>query len=91
MSPRGNRAVRSAQVALSTTAAVAVALASTRNRATFKNLDGSATIYLGGSNVSTSNGMPLLPGESFTAQSTAAVYAVASAGTPTVAVFEEYD
>ena len=54
-----------------------------------KNIDGAITIYLGGPNVSTSTGYPLLAGASisfgFVAGDDNAVYALAASGSPKLA------
>jgi hypothetical protein len=81
------------QVATSTTAAAVIAADSTRRRRTIliRNLDASVSVYIGGSTVTTSNGMLIKAGESITISTSATVYAVAASGTPSVAYLAEND
>jgi hypothetical protein len=79
------------QTALSTTAGLVLAARATRRRATIRNLDAAINVYLGGAAVTSANGMLLKPGEAYIKRSTAAIYAVAASGTPSVAADEEYD
>lgn len=55
-----------------------------------KNIDSTITIYLGGSGVTTSNGYPLLAGQSVTLSSinseAGSLWAVAASGTPKLSV-----
>jgi hypothetical protein len=53
--------------------------------------NGSATVYLGGSTVTTSTGLPVLPGAAWTLDCgpDQAVYAIAQAGTQNVRVLEQ--
>jgi hypothetical protein len=82
-----------AQVATSSSAGVVLAADSTRRRRTIliRNLDTSISVYIGGSTVTTGNGMLVKAGESITVSTSAAVYAVAASGTPTVAYLTEDD
>lgn len=79
------------QNALSTTAEAIFAARPTRHRAVVKNTDVSITVYVGEADtVTSSTGMPLLAGESIQLFTTAAIYAIAASGTPTVALVEEW-
>jgi hypothetical protein len=55
-----------------------------------KNIDSSITVYIGEGTVTSSNGLPLLAGESVALETTAAVNAISASGTPTLAYIEEY-
>lgn len=80
------------QNALSTNAEAIFAARATRTRAVVKNIDSSITVYVGeAGTVTSSTGMSLLAGESISLFTTAAVYAIAASGTPTVALLEEYE
>ena len=55
----------------------------------FKNVDATITIYVGGSAVSSSNGYPLLAGQSIPANivgDNEVLYAISASGTPNMAV-----
>ena len=55
-----------------------------------KNIDSTITIYIGGPNVSSSNGYPLLAGQSISTawlqQEVTTLYCVAASGTPVLAI-----
>lgn len=52
--------------------------------------NGSATVFVGGSGVTTNTGLPLLPGGSITIATTAAVYGIVASGTVSCAYLENY-
>jgi hypothetical protein len=52
--------------------------------------NGSATIYLGGADVTTANGLPLVAGGSITLNSVAAIYGIAASGSQIVGVLETF-
>lgn len=52
--------------------------------------NGSATVYLGGAGVTTSSGIPLVPGASVSINATAAIYGIASVAAQNVGVLETY-
>jgi hypothetical protein len=52
--------------------------------------NGSATIYLGGAGVTTSNGLPLVAGASITINAMAAVYGIAASGSQNVGTLETF-
>jgi hypothetical protein len=52
--------------------------------------NGSATVYVGASGVTTSTGIPLAPGAALTLNTTAAVYGIAASGTQTIGVLETF-
>lgn len=52
--------------------------------------NGSATIYLGGAGVTTSNGLPLVAGASITINAMAAVYGIAASGSQNVGALETF-
>lgn len=88
----GAASLAATQNALSTTAEAIFAARPTRTRAVVKNIDSSITVYVGEADtVTSSTGMSLLAGESISLFTTAAVYAIAASGTPTVALLEEYE
>lgn len=94
--PVGPGAFATSQAPITTTssgaalAARAGAAGAGRVSVTIYNL-GSATAYLGNStSVSASNGLPILPGGSYTKRTTAALYAVTSTGSTTLAFDEEF-
>lgn len=72
------------------TSVAAVALAANVNRKTaiiYNN--GSVTVYLGGSGVTTANGLPLLPGAAFVDDRTTGVwYGVTASGTGDLRIIE---
>lgn len=75
--------------ALSGTAEVVLAARPNRMAAILRNTDASITIYVGDSSVD-STYFSLPAGASLALTTTAAVYAVAASGTPTLAIWEEY-
>jgi len=98
--PTANNAVGPAnfatsQAAITTTSVAALAartgaVGTGRVSVTIYNL-GSATAYLGTSTgVTPSTGLPILPGGSYTKCTTAALYAVTSLGSTTLAFDEDY-
>lgn len=86
----GSRSLNVAQVATSTTSAVAVAARNGRKRVVVKNIDSSITIYVGIGTVTSSNSLPLLAGESAVFYTQAAINALSASGTPSLAYYEEY-
>ena len=86
--PVGPGAFATSQAPITTTSSGAAGAG--RVSVTIYNL-GSATAYLGNStSVSASNGLPILPGGSYTKRTTAALYAVTSTGSTTLAFDEEF-
>ena len=80
------------QEALSTTPEEAFGERLTRRAGIIQNLDGTITVYVGvNAQVASTTGFRLLAGESMPWYSTAAVWAVAASGTPSVAFVEFYD
>lgn len=86
----GARQFASSTNALSTSAESVLAARPTRISAILLNIDAAITMYVGDASVD-STYFPLRPGASMTVTSTAAVYAVAASGTPTLAIYEEYN
>lgn len=72
------------QTSVSTTAEVVAAYAG-RAVCDLKNTHASTTIYVGPSGVSTSDGFPIGPGESYSWKAVGAIHAVASTGSATLA------
>jgi hypothetical protein len=93
--PVGSAAINTGQASVTSTAAVAVAartgVAGTgRITCTLYN-QGSNTAYIGGSGVTTSTGIALLPGGSFSIDTQAALYAICAATlTTTLGYLENY-
>lgn len=90
----GSANVATAQISLGTTPAQIVAarpggVGIGRIAATILN-SGSTTVYLGGSSVTVSTGVPLAPGASLSLNTIAAVFGVASSAGQTVGVVETY-
>ena len=84
--------VSTEQEALSTTAEEAFGERLTRRSGIIQNLDSTITVYVGvNAQVASTTGRRLLAGESMPWNSTAAVWAVAASGTPSVAFVEFYD
>jgi hypothetical protein len=81
------------QNVLSTTAELLVPYRASRKRAVVKCFDSAAvSIYVGSAQgVTSSTGMEIKAGESFSLYTTAAIYAVAASGTPTAGYVEEHD
>ena len=89
--PYGVASFTASQNALSTNAEVIFAARPTRVRAVVKNLDAAISIYIGAADtVSSTTGLTLLAGESVEVFTTAAIYAIAASGTPSVGLMEEY-
>ena len=84
--------IATANHALSTTAAEILA-AGERRSVIVKNIDASIDVYVGAAGVTSSDGMPLEPGQSMTIDKSAAaaLYAVAASGTPALRTFVESD
>lgn len=76
--------------ASSTAGTLAVARA-TRRGILIRNLDTSLTIYIGAATVTTSNGFPLLPGESAPFAWVGLIQVISVSGTPAYAAWDEYD
>ena len=87
---RASRFVAS-QNALSTTAEEILDVRETRIGAVVHNTDTAITVYVGPQTVTSSNGFPLAPGASLSVSVTGALWAVAASGTPTIAIFEEFN
>lgn len=82
-------AVEGAAVSVGTSATLLDAADSTRQSVTLKNA-GAVTVYVGPSGVTTTNGLPLEPGEALTVdKTTAALYAIVASGSCDVRVFVE--
>lgn len=89
--PLGAPNFLTSQNALSGTAEEIFDARPTRTRAVVKNADGSVTVYVGSmSDVTSSTGIRLLAGESIALYTSAAIYAIAASGTPTVDLLEEW-
>lgn len=88
--PYGARQFSSTTNALSTTAEIVLAARPQRIQAILLNTDASITMYVGDASVD-STYFPLKGGASMTLTTTAVVYAVAATGTPTLAIFEEFN
>lgn len=89
---RGAANIAVSQNALSTTAEVIAASRPTRVRVIVRNQDASISVYVGHSDaVTSSNGFLLKAEESVSFYTTAALYAIAASGTPSVSVTEEYE
>lgn len=73
-------------VAAATTAtAIVAAGGGYKRRVILKNLHASAAVYIGGSGVTTANGMPLAAGESMEIPGAPAIYGIVASGTVDVA------
>lgn len=79
------------QQALTTSAAQVVAARATRRSVLIVNLSTTITVYVGNTGVTSSTGIPVLPGAGVTIPSTTAQFAVAASSTPSVAYLEVYD
>lgn len=76
--------------ALSTNSELISAANESRSRILVKNTDASIVVYVGeATGVTSSTGFPLAAGESVALYTTAAVYAIAASGTPSIAIVEE--
>ena len=89
---RGGNSFTVSQNALSVTAETIAEAREDRTRLVVKNNDGSIAVYVGDSlGVASNSGFALAAGESIAIYSTAAVFAIAASGTPTVSILEEYE
>ena len=92
--PVGAANVASAQISIGVSATAIVAArtgaAGTGRVAVTLFNNGAATVYLGGSSVTTSNGMILPPGASMTINATAAIYGISGAAGQTISAMESY-
>lgn len=89
--PPGADNITATQNALSTAAEAIFSVRPSRHRAVIKNIDTSITVYVGETvDVTSATGLPLAAGESIALYTTAAIYAIAASGTPTVALLEEW-
>lgn len=80
-----------ANTALATSAAEEIAARVNRREVIIKNIDSTITTYVGfDSNLTTSNGMELLAGESISLKTNAAIYGIAASGTPAWRYVELY-
>lgn len=79
------------QVATSTSAATLVIARPTRVGCLVKNTDATITVYIGKATVTSANGMPLKAGESVVVTAQTLIQVIAASGTPTVAVFDEFN
>jgi hypothetical protein len=86
----GPRQFASFTNAMSVTAEAMLPERPSRVSAVLRNLDASITMYVGASTVD-SGSFPLPAGASMTLTTIAAVYVVAASGTPTLAIWEEYN
>lgn len=88
MTKKLSESFTTSQIAVSTSAAVAVAGAPGRDTVTLYN-SGSATAYVGNSSaVTTANGFPIVAGAALTMEATSDIYAIGAAST-TLAVLQE--
>ncbi|MBR1173908.1 hypothetical protein JQ617_08080 [Bradyrhizobium sp. KB893862 SZCCT0404] len=71
-----------------TSAASKIVPEAARDTVMIRNI-GSNTVYVGGSNVTSSTGFPINAGEALTLESTIDVYAITASGTSVVAILEE--
>ncbi len=79
------------QVSVGTSATEIARERTGRRSITIKNLHASTTLYVGGSGVSSSNGMEVKAGESIQLTTTAAAYGIAASGSVTAAYVEVSD
>lgn len=80
------------QATLSTSAQQILSTRTTRRSATIKNLDGAIKVYIGHSSaVTSSNGMELKAGESWSVDTQAPLWAIAASGSPIISIGETYD
>jgi hypothetical protein len=84
--------IASDNASVTTSAASVLASSSTRRTAVLTNL-GSDYVWIGDSGIAVNKGIRLAPGQALTIDKapTPAIYAVASSGTQTVAIFTESD
>ena len=87
--PTGTERIGTVQYPLSTTAQKIASISAGRHRALIRNHDAALVVYVGGANVSTSNGFLLDPKDAVPIYSKGEIWAVAASGTPTVSVLEE--
>jgi hypothetical protein len=87
---RGALHEANSQVTTSGTAGTLIIARPTRISCLIRNLDSSISVYIGAATVTTANGMLLKAGESVVITATTLVQVIAASGTPTVAVFDEY-
>jgi hypothetical protein len=81
--------VLTTSVSVGTTATVLPAASLANRKTLVVHNSGSATIFLGGSGVTTANGMPILKGSSFSADiGSALIYGIVASGTQTAIVME---
>lgn len=85
------RQFSASQEALSTDDEVILSARGSRTRALVRNTDGSISVYIGGSGVTSSTGFEIPAGDSVSIHTTAAVSAVADSGTPTIHILEEFN
>lgn len=87
--PTGTERITTVQNALSTTAEKIASISAGRHRVVVRNHDTAIAVYVGGADVSTSNGFLLDPKDAIPIYSKGEIWAVAASGTPTVSVLEE--
>jgi hypothetical protein len=88
----GSDTLAAARVNVTTASGEAVAARATRERVTLHSLPtNTAAIDIGASGVASGAGFPLMPGESLTLNTSAAVHADAASGTQVLAYIEEYE
>lgn len=87
----GTANIATSQVTASGTAGTVAIARSTRRQCTLKNIDATNTATVGPATVTTGNGMPLKAGESITVRSVGLIQVIANAGSPIIAVMDEYD
>ena len=75
-------------ISLSTSRSVVANSDSDRRSVIVQNLDDTENVRVGDTNIGSSRGIRLGPGESITLETTDTVYAIAESGTPSVAVLE---
>lgn len=74
----------------SSTAGTLAIARDTRKGILIRNLDATLTIYVGPATVTTSNGFPILPGESCPFSWTGLIQVISASGTPAYAAWDEY-
>lgn len=83
--------ITTGQATLGASAAQIVPALSTRRSVAIRNHDAAITIYVGPSGVTTGTGFIVRPNEAVTIRTTAAIFAVATSGTPVVSYLSEND
>lgn len=83
--------IATGQAALSTSAAQVLAANTARRSVVITNHDASISVYVGATGVTTSTGLLIKAGAAVTINSTAAIFAIAASGTPTVSYLAEND